>query len=127
MAEATERERIAYDLFAICMQASVAMSDAAKAGEPKAGGGGCWTLYEAIAGYCETDLGVPHASGETLADWREQLVKRGGDAQFTHHLLGAARKRDEEQRRLYAEAMAPRAKAAVRAALDEAKGCVDAP
>ena len=40
MAEATERERIAYDLFAICMQASVAMSDAAKAGEPKAGGVG---------------------------------------------------------------------------------------
>ena len=107
---ATERERIAFDLLALTTEAMPRIREAG--GDPgateKAWAEAWATLWESVIGYCETDLGVMHGSGESMADWRDALTKRGRTAEFTHHLNGAARERDKAQRDRYADLMAPR-------------------
>lgn len=64
-------------------------------------------LTACLWGYCQTDLGVWHGSGEDCSSWREDATGVGIDLSLVTGRTYGERARDEEQRRLYAEAMAP--------------------
>ena len=110
MSGETERERIAYDLLALTFESMPRLREVGDDPDAiqKAWAEAWATLWESVIGYCETDLGVMHGSGERSADWRETMVERGRSVDGTHHLSGSDRARAKAQRERYAELMAPR-------------------
>lgn len=102
------RESIACDLLEIGSAVMVAKPPAtAETPEQRA----CWRygwLAHCLYGYCDTDLGTPHGSGEDMSGWRKEAAAQGIDVSRVDGTSGEEDARAREQRRLYAEAMAPR-------------------
>ena len=104
-----ERERIAYDLHEILAACMCARPDDVPREKLLAWRG--QRMLECIWGYCQTDLGVFHGSGEDGSEWREWAeahgLKSGLDRELARNLHGPALERDREQRELFAAAMGP--------------------
>lgn len=102
-----DRERIGIDLQAIVREVLLAKPP----DDVPAARQDTWRFNRLCAllwGYCQTDLGVPHGSGEDCSSWREDAARVGLDLSEVRGMTWAERARDEEQRTLLAEAMASR-------------------
>jgi hypothetical protein len=104
--ETKERERIAYDLHEIVRQVLCTKRPEDMPESDEARWRFTW-LMNCIWGYCQTDLGVWHPSGEDCSPWRKDAA-RYFDLSLVNGRHPDEQERDREQRRLYAEAMAPR-------------------
>ena len=100
-------EAIAVDLGEI-VRAVMFAPRPAKVPEAREAGWRYGWLEACIWGYCQTDLGVWHESGEDCSSWREDAKRMGIDLSNVVGRTWDERARDSEQRRLYAEAMGPR-------------------
>ena len=101
-----EKKRIGRDLHNIVT--AVLLYKPPEGVEPEKVGGWRWGwLMHCVWGYAQTELGVWHPSGEDGTLWREEAAEAGLDLGRVDGLTGPERKRDEAQREMYAEAMAP--------------------
>lgn len=99
----SNRERIAHDLFEIWGTVLVATPPKGVKDEHR------WRfnwLANCVIGYCHTDLGTPHPSGEDASTWREDAKKVGLVFPTVDGKTPAERSKDAQQRALYELAMA---------------------
>lgn len=101
------RESVAADLLEIGAAVTVAKPPATAKTPEQRNDWRFWWLLHCLYGYCDTDLGTPHGSGEDMSGWREDATAQGIDVSLVDGTSGEEDARAREQRRLYAEAMAP--------------------
>lgn len=101
-------ERIAIDLHAIISSVLLTEPPADMPKQHEQGWRWHW-LMACVWGYCQTDLGVPHQSGEDGSGWREDAAKQGLDMSSVRGLTYAERRHELEQQRLYAAMITTRA------------------
>lgn len=99
--DAETRERIARDLHAIVAAVLLATPPKKLGKQGPARWHYNW-LNACLWGYVQTDLGVPHASGEDASTWREDAARVGIDLSDVTGRTFAEGNRDREQKRLYA-------------------------